>query len=209
MFITDTTAEIMGSLAGESFVEEVCSASTGAEAVAVVQRAVEAPTVFFYGALLDAVRACAQKQSSPVQDDSLRDWIEVVELLSFKTVADVDACAAGIKDIVSKHPVIVEKLRILSLLTLCSQHNMTVNGIDLPYEAVAGAVGVKGSIEVQKVVLAAVQHKLCVARLNEKTATLRVRTYESRNVEADEVAMLKERIDAWISYTENQLRDIQ
>ncbi|KPI89260.1 hypothetical protein ABL78_1593 [Leptomonas seymouri] len=196
-----------GSMSAEAFAEEVGYASTSAAAVAAVQRAVEAPAVFFYGALLSALHAYTLRPHAPKLGESLENWIGVVELLTFKTLRDVDASAAGVKAIVVQHPVITEKLRLLTLLTLCSQQNMTTGGICMSYETIGPAVGRKGSVEVQKVVLAAVQHKLCVARLNEQTATVRISAYESRAVDASEVAALKERVVGWIRYAKQHLRE--
>jgi hypothetical protein len=199
----------MNSSSGASFAEEVHNASTNSEVVSAVQRAVEAPWVFFYGGLLDALQAYIRTQHARADDDDVANWTSVVELLTFKTIADVDACAVGVKTLVAAHPVITAKLRVLSLLTLCGQQSMSISGIYLSYDTVARAVGVRGSIEVQRVVLSAVLHRLCVARLNEEALKVRVCSYESRNVTATEVEALRDRMKEWTKFTEGQLRDMQ
>ncbi|KPA79438.1 hypothetical protein ABB37_05276 [Leptomonas pyrrhocoris] len=196
----------MSSLSSERFVEEVSRAATTADAVAAAQQAVEDPAIFFYGTLLSALLSYTQQQQHKTSDKSLENWTGVVELLTYKTVADVDAASAGVKALVTEHPLITEKLRVLTLLTLCSQHTMSTHGISVPYARVEQAVGVSGAIEVQKVVLAAVQHRLCVARLNERTTTVRICAYESRCVEDGEVAALQQRVAKWREYAERQLR---
>lgn len=192
----------------EVYAKDVANASSVEEVVEVVQRAMEAPSVFFFASLLHALHAHPLVKGADSASEVVSGWTSVVELLAYKTVCDIDASPAGVKALLTAHPIILHKLRMLSLLTLCGQQSMTVRGICLSYDVVAHATAVKGSMEVQRVVLAAVQASLCVARLDERAATVRVYAFESREVQADEVAALKRQIAEWTEHTKAQLRDM-
>lgn len=192
----------------ESYAQNVICASSAAEVIKCTREALESPSVFFFGDLLRALRTYQNTHGADGAGDVAR-WMAVVELLTHATFDSIDECAADVKALIAEHPVITEKLRVLSLLTLCSQHTMSTVGICIPYEEVERVAGVRGVIAVQAVVLTAVQRKLCTARLDERAATVRVYAYESRDVQEREVAALKQRLEEWTTYAKAQLRDMQ
>ncbi|KAG5503184.1 hypothetical protein GH5_04246 [Leishmania sp. Ghana 2012 LV757] len=199
----------MGSLGGAAYVAEVQQAATVTDALSVVQSGLEDTSVFFYGALLSAFQAYVGRENAAAVPTGTSDTIALLKLLAFNTVADVAATSDGVKTLLAQNPCLTGKLQLLSLLTLFSQHTLTPDGMCLSYGDVERALGIHGTVSVQRTVLHAVQQRLCVARLNERERQMRVYAYESRNVAPEDVARLKERVAQWTDYAEAHLRDIQ
>ncbi|CAG9575048.1 conserved hypothetical protein [Leishmania major strain Friedlin] len=199
----------MGSLGGAPYVARVQQAATAADALAAVQSGLADASVFFYGALLSALQTCMRKQNAAVVPARTSDTIALLKLLTFNTVADVDATSDGVKALLAQQPELMTKLRLLSFLTLCSQHVLTPDGVCLSYGDAERALGVQDTVSVQRTVLHAVQQRLCVARLNERERQVRVYSYESRNVTPDDMEKLRERVVQWTAYAKAHLRDIQ
>ncbi|GET89130.1 hypothetical protein, conserved [Leishmania tarentolae] len=199
----------MGSLDGASYVARVQHAATHADALAAVQSGLADASVFFYGALLSAFQAHMRKQNPAAVPAGTSDLIALLRLLTFNTVLDVDSASDAVKALLAQQPALMTKLQLLSFLTLCSLHTMTLDGVCLSYSDVEQALRIQGTVLVQRTVLHAVQQRLCVARLDEREQRVRVSSYESRNVTPDDVAKLKERVAQWTAYAEAHLRDIQ
>ncbi|KAG5502768.1 hypothetical protein JKF63_04535 [Porcisia hertigi] len=198
----------MTSLSGASYVAAVERAATVVDATAVVRSSFTDTTVFFYGALLSAFQRYVAQQDAVAVPAETADTIDLLNLLAFKTVSDVDGTPDGVKALLVQHPGLTAKLQLLSFLTLCSQHTLTPDGLCLSYSDVELALGIHGAVPVQRVVLQAVQQRLCMARINEKERQVRVYSYESRNVTPDDLTNLKERLAQWVAYAEAHLRDI-
>ncbi|KAG5476903.1 hypothetical protein LSCM1_05235 [Leishmania martiniquensis] len=199
----------MGALDGAAYVAEVQQAATVADALSAVQSSLEDTSVFFYGAILSAFHAYVGREKAAAVPADTSDTLALLRLLAFNTVADVDAASDGVKSLIAQHPCLMTKLQLLSLLTLCSQRSLTPEGMCLSYSDVEQALGIHGTVSVQRTVLHAVQQRLCVARLDERQRQMRVYSYESRNVTPEDLVRLEERVVQWIDYAEAHLRDIQ
>lgn len=199
----------MDALGGGSYVAAVQQTSSPAAAVTAAHDSIADPDVFFYGAVLEALQAHARPPGSSPLPSEYAATADLLKLLAFGNVRDVDATSDGVKALLAKFPAVLGKLRLLSFLTLCSQRTLRPSGVCMTYSDVEAALGLTGAVAVQAAVLSAVQHHLCTARLNEEARQLRVYTFESRNVTSADVALLKQRLAQWTAYAETHLREIE
>ncbi|CDW97358.1 hypothetical protein [Sporisorium scitamineum] len=150
----------------------------GAAAANLVQQAISAPGVFFFGELFDVAGVAElATPSDSASSSQLQAAYQILCLFAYGTYSDyVHLVQAGAIPELSRGE--VQKLRQLTLLSLACQHKA------LPYAALNESLGIhtSNSRELEDLIIEAIYAGLILGKLNELQARFEIHHVQGRDI---------------------------
>mmetsp|Transcript_36590 Transcript_36590/g.113203 ORF Transcript_36590/g.113203 Transcript_36590/m.113203 type:complete len:251 (+) Transcript_36590:115-867(+) len=170
----------------EGALEQFCvlakSAGGGRAVVGIVQQALNAKKVFFFGELL------AMPTVSALKGTEHAPHLDLLEIFAYGTYADYKAKQSALPALT---PPQRTKLRQLSLASLARDRAV------VPYSQISDALDVPAVRDLEDLVIEAVYAGLVAGKMDQMRKEFRVAKAAGRDVRPENVAKMAGRLDAW------------
>ncbi|RNF12985.1 COP9 signalosome complex subunit 7, variant [Trypanosoma conorhini] len=179
----------------QEYVQLIGDAVSDADAARLAEEAINAPLLFFYGSLLE-LPSVQNFRSNP-----LFAWIpQVLEVLCYGVVDEL----RRLPDAVQAHltPLLYQKMNKLSVLSLCGRDDMSGG---LRIRAVQETIGAAVPSEAEALLIDMMSDGLLRGRIDQRGGVVVLQQFEAREVRLEDVAKLREKLEAWCRSCDAQL----
>ncbi|RNF03001.1 COP9 signalosome complex subunit 7, variant [Trypanosoma rangeli] len=179
----------------QEYVQLIGETTNDADAARLAEEAINAPLLFFYGTLFE-LPSVQRLRSNPSFV-----WIpQVMEVLCYGMVDELRRLPGSVQAHLT--PLVYEKMNKLSVLSLCGRDDMNVG---LCIRTVQETIGAAMPLEAEELLIDMMSDGLLRGRIDQRGGTVVLQEFEVREVRREDVAKIREKLEAWCCNCDTQL----
>jgi len=166
----------------------------GAAAVELIKQALEAPTVFVFGELLDMANI------QDLTNGPHGPYLNLLNLFAFGTFNDLSSCSQPLPDI---SPLMRRKLRLLTVVSLAEQCKL------LPYTLLMQELHIDNVRELEDLVIEGISGGIVQGKLDQKSSHFEVDYVIGRDIRKTDIGSIVSVLSAWCDNCDSMLTNIE
>jgi len=166
----------------------------GAAAVELIKQALEAPTVFVFGELLDMANI------QDLTNGPHGPYLNLLNLFAFGTFNDLTTCSQPLPDL---SPLMRRKLRLLTVVSLAEQSKL------LPYTLLMQELHIDNVRELEDLVIEGISGGIVQGKLDQKSSHFEVDYVIGRDIRKTDIGSIVSVLSAWCDNCDSMLTNIE